>query len=39
VPQEREIFPSMSVEKNLTVTALPGKWNLKAIYALFPRLQ
>lgn len=39
VPQEREIFRSLSVEENLTVSALPGKWNLQAIYALFPRLQ
>ena len=39
VPQEREIFPSLTVEENLAVTALPGKWNLKSIYALFPRLQ
>lgn len=39
VPQEREIFKSLTVEENLTVTALPGKWDLKAIYALFPRLQ
>jgi branched-chain amino acid transport system ATP-binding protein len=39
VPQEREIFPSLTVEENLSVTALPGKWNLAAIYTLFPRLQ
>ncbi|WP_025916216.1 ABC transporter ATP-binding protein [Herminiimonas sp. CN] len=39
VPQEREIFRSLSVEENLTMTALPGKWNLQAVYALFPRLQ
>ena len=39
VPQEREVFPSLTVEENLVVTALPGKWNLAAIYALFPRLQ
>jgi branched-chain amino acid transport system ATP-binding protein len=39
VPQEREIFKSLTVEENLTVTALPGKWDLQAIYALFPRLQ
>ncbi|TWJ17787.1 ABC transporter ATP-binding protein [Geobacter argillaceus] len=39
VPQEREIFKSLTVEENLTVTALPGKWDLKSIYALFPRLQ
>ena len=39
VPQEREIFQSLTVEENLTVTALPGKWDLQAIFALFPRLQ
>ncbi len=39
VPQERELFPSLTVEENLTVTALPGKWNLSTIFALFPRLK
>ena len=38
VAQERDIFPSLSVEENLTVIARPGRWNLTAIYALFPRL-
>jgi branched-chain amino acid transport system ATP-binding protein len=39
VAQEREIFPSLSVEENLTVAARPGRWNLAAVYALFPRLK
>ncbi len=39
VPQEREIFPSLSVEENLTVVARPGRWDLDRIYRLFPRLQ
>lgn len=39
VPQEREVFPSLTVEENLSVTALPGKWNLTAVFGLFPRLQ
>ncbi|HTI80679.1 MAG TPA: ABC transporter ATP-binding protein [Acetobacteraceae bacterium] len=39
VAQEREIFPSLTVEENLTVAARPGRWDLQAIYALFPRLQ
>jgi branched-chain amino acid transport system ATP-binding protein len=39
VPQEREIFPSLSVEENLGVAARPGRWDLEAIYALFPRLK
>jgi branched-chain amino acid transport system ATP-binding protein len=38
VAQEREIFPSLSVEENLTVASRPGRWNLKAVYDLFPRL-
>jgi branched-chain amino acid transport system ATP-binding protein len=38
VAQEREIFPSLSVEENLTVAARPGRWGLKAVYDLFPRL-
>ena len=38
VAQEREVFPSLSVEENLTVAARPGLWNLKNIYDLFPRL-
>ncbi len=39
VPQEREIFASLPVEENLTVTALPGKWDLSRIYSLFPGLK
>ncbi len=39
VPQEREVFPSLTVEENLTVVARPGPWNLKRVYELFPRLQ
>jgi len=39
VPQEREIFASLSVEENLTVTALPGPWNLARVLSLFPALQ
>ena len=41
VPQEREIFPSLDVEENLTVAARPvrdGGWTLERVYALFPRL-
>jgi len=36
--QEREIFPSLGVEENLTVAARPGLWNLRKVYDLFPRL-
>jgi branched-chain amino acid transport system ATP-binding protein len=38
VAQEREIFPSLSVEENLSVAARAGRWNLKTVYGLFPRL-
>ncbi len=38
VAQEREIFPSLTVEENLTVAARPGSWNLAAVNKLFPRL-
>jgi branched-chain amino acid transport system ATP-binding protein len=38
VPQEREIFPSLTVEENLTVARRPGRWGLKAAFDLFPRL-
>ena len=39
VAQEREIFPSLSVEENLTVAARPGHWSLAEVYRLFPRLE
>jgi branched-chain amino acid transport system ATP-binding protein len=39
VAQEREIFPSLTLEENLTVAARPGRWGLGAIYELFPRLK
>jgi branched-chain amino acid transport system ATP-binding protein len=39
VAQEREIFPSLTVEENLTVAARPGRWTLKEVYGLFPRLE
>jgi branched-chain amino acid transport system ATP-binding protein len=38
VPQEREIFPSLSVRENLTVAARPGTWTVEKVYELFPRL-
>jgi branched-chain amino acid transport system ATP-binding protein len=39
VPQGRDIFPSLSVEENLTVAARQGKrWTLERVYDLFPRL-
>src|SRR4029077_1351432 len=36
--QEREIFPSLTVEENLNVAARPGAWDLDAVFKLFPRL-
>jgi len=38
VAQEREIFPSLTVEENLTVAARAGRWDLAAVYDLFPRI-
>ena len=39
VPQGRDIFPSLSVEENLTVASREGKrWTLERVYDLFPRL-
>jgi branched-chain amino acid transport system ATP-binding protein len=38
VAQEREIFPSLTVEENLTVASRPGRWDLAAVFGLFPRL-
>jgi len=37
--QEREVFPSLSVEENLGVAARPGRWQLGGVYELFPRLR
>jgi branched-chain amino acid transport system ATP-binding protein len=38
VAQEREIFPSLSVEENLTVASRPGHWDLNRVFEMFPRL-
>ncbi len=39
VPQERFMFPSLTVEEHLTVVARSGPWNLARLYEVFPRLQ
>lgn len=39
VPQERHMYPSLSVEEHLTVVARPGEWTVPKIYQVFPRLQ
>ncbi len=38
VPQEREIFRSLTVEENLLIAARPGPWSLPRIYDFFPSL-
>jgi branched-chain amino acid transport system ATP-binding protein len=38
VPQERNIFRSLTVEENLTAVALPGPWTPDRAFAMFPRL-
>jgi len=38
VPQERDIFASLTVEENLTVVARPGAWDVGRVYRTFPRL-
>jgi branched-chain amino acid transport system ATP-binding protein len=39
VPQERMIFPSLTVHENLDVARRPGRWTAEAVYDLFPRLR
>jgi branched-chain amino acid transport system ATP-binding protein len=39
VPQERNIFKSLTVQENLTAVAKPGPWTMDKIYMLFPRLE
>jgi branched-chain amino acid transport system ATP-binding protein len=39
VPQERNIFRSLTVEENLTAVARPGPWTVARAYDLFPRLR
>jgi branched-chain amino acid transport system ATP-binding protein len=38
VPQEREIFPSLTVRENLEVAARPGHWTPARVFELFPNL-
>ncbi len=38
VPQEREIFPSLTLRENLEVAARPGAWTVQTVFELFPRL-
>ena len=39
VPQERNIFRSLTVEENLTAVARPGPWTVARVYDMFPRLR
>jgi branched-chain amino acid transport system ATP-binding protein len=39
VPQEREIFPSLTVRENLELGARPGPWDLRRVFELFPNLE
>jgi branched-chain amino acid transport system ATP-binding protein len=39
VPQERYMWPTLTVEEHLTAVARPGEWTLPRIYAMFPRLE
>src|SRR6266702_1599996 len=39
VPQERNIFRSLTVEENMTAVAQPGPWTVERVYEMFPRLK
>ena len=39
VPQERNIFRSLTVEENMTAVAQPGPWTVARVYEMFPRLK
>jgi branched-chain amino acid transport system ATP-binding protein len=39
VPQEREIFPSLSVRENLEIAARPGHWTQARVFEMFPNLR
>ena len=39
VPQEREIFPSLTAEENLAVSVRAGGWPIEAVFDLFPSLK
>ncbi len=38
VPQERNIFKSLTVTENLTAVAMPGTWTPERVFQMFPRL-
>jgi branched-chain amino acid transport system ATP-binding protein len=39
VPQERYMFPSLTVEEHLTAVMRPGPWDVARVWRLFPRLE
>ncbi len=39
VPQERNVFRSLSVEENLTAVSRPGPWDVARAFSMFPRLK
>jgi branched-chain amino acid transport system ATP-binding protein len=39
VPQERYMFPSLTVHEHLTAVARPGRWTTERVYGIFPRLE
>jgi branched-chain amino acid transport system ATP-binding protein len=39
VPQERLMWPTLTVAEHLTTVARPGEWTLRRVYAMFPRLE
>jgi len=38
VPQERYMWPSLTIEEHLTAVARPGRWTVAKVYEVFPRL-
>ncbi len=39
VPQERYMWPSLTIEEHLTAVARPGHWTVRKVYDVFPRLE
>ena len=39
VPQERMVFPSLTVEEHLRVVARHGPWTAERLFKMFPRLE
>ena len=39
VPQERFMFPSLTVDEHLSVVARPGAWTMDRVYRTFPQIE